>query len=135
MAMDTATWKAALAVFMSDPVPFTLAVLALMGLAWWLRGIYLKDKISALEERLRLAADEQALVTRKSSMLEVTVNKLEGQISASANLRDLATTTESVRLAVGELSHANSVLGSTLTLTSTPPTVTISSPKDGSGSV
>jgi hypothetical protein len=57
--MSIDSWKAAWGIFMADPIPFGAAILVLLGVVWWLRAFLSSERIATLEERLKLAADQQ----------------------------------------------------------------------------
>ena len=63
---------------------------------WWLRGHIAKERIATLEERLRLAGDEQQAVTREVDRLQTLIPQLPQ-----------ASTTALVAQSVNTLSTAN----------------------------
>jgi hypothetical protein len=106
------------ALFMSDAPDFILMFGIVAGavfwFAWWLRSYIGRERIAALEERLRLAADEQKPLTRQIDTLTMQIGDLTNQITQSATLPQIAVTTAVVTGTVKELTHANTVLGDTL---------------------
>jgi hypothetical protein len=122
--MALPTPQTAWTLFMSDPVDFVLMFAAVIVVVavfiWWLRGFIGKERIAALEERLRLAADEQKPLTRQIETLTAQVSSLTTQIEQSAPLPQLAMATAGVTGTIGKLSEANTTLGSTLTMTGVP---------------
>jgi hypothetical protein len=95
--MDISAWKSAWGIFMNDPVPFTAAVVILMGLVWWVRGFIGSERIATLEERLRLAADEQKAVMRDVERLKSELNQIKQEIGSHPTIdrlvEDLTTST------------------------------------------
>ena len=113
--MDATFLQKLWGLFVSNPgAVFSVigAIAAAIWFAWWLRGFIGSERIATLEERLRLAADEQGIVTRDVDRLRGQVAELTRQIDAQTPLSTLATTTARVTGTVQELATANSVLGS-----------------------
>jgi hypothetical protein len=102
-------WNKLWALFMSDPVDFLaffgVAIVAVAIFAWWLRGHIGKERIAALEERLRLAGDNQQTMTREVERLQTLVPQLPQGTSSAM-----------VAQSVNILSTANNALGTTLTI-------------------
>jgi hypothetical protein len=96
---------------MDSPMPLAIIVVAVIVATWWLRSYIGKERIATLEERLRLARDEQNIVTRQVEILKPQIAELERQIGQQ-NTPALAGVTGAFR----DLSTANSVLGSTLAI-------------------
>ena len=59
--MEWQVWKKALELSILQSVIYASIVAAavISGFAWWLRGHISKERIAALEERLRLAKEDQ----------------------------------------------------------------------------
>jgi hypothetical protein len=75
-----------------------------------------KAETAVLNERLRLAADEQTAVTRELDRLKQNFAKLDQQIERGMPVAGLASATATVSGTIGDLSRANSLLGSTLAI-------------------
>jgi ATP-dependent 26S proteasome regulatory subunit len=71
-------------------------------------------EISALNERLRLAADEQKGLTSHIEKLSVQINTLKRQIETKAEPFALANSTALVTGTMGDVTSANSALANTL---------------------
>jgi hypothetical protein len=111
-------WNAQWAVVMSAPW-LTIPLLLLAGLVglflqWWRDG--------TLRERLSLANDQRAVVTRQITKLEaqiaevrVDVANIKGSRNLIPGLDKVASTTAVLSYTVRVLQAANSSLGSTLT--------------------
>ena len=88
--MDKQSWRQAWGLFMTDPIPFgsvlLVAVSFVGGGLWYLRGFFAKSHVATLEapirtleERLRLAEDEQGRVAKE-------IERLESQNANQANV-------------------------------------------------
>jgi septal ring factor EnvC (AmiA/AmiB activator) len=87
--MDESTIERAWNAFLSAPVPLLLTAASLVGAAWWLRSFIAKERLATLEERLRLAHDEQTKVAKEAERLKEEISALAKQI-ASQTLPDTA---------------------------------------------
>jgi hypothetical protein len=119
--MDATFLEKVWGLFVSNPgAVFSIigAIGVAITFAWWLRGFIGTERIATLEERLRLAADNQKIVTNEVEKLRGYVAELTHQIEMKAPLPALATSTALVTGTIRELTTANTVLGSTLTPTS-----------------
>jgi hypothetical protein len=117
--MDATFLQKLWGLFVSNPgAVFSIigAIGAAIWFAWWLRGFIGSERIATLEERLRLAGDKQTIVTSEVEKLKSQLSELTQQIEAKTPLQALATTTARVTGTALELSNANSVLGTTLSL-------------------
>lgn len=116
--MDATFLEQLWGLFMSNPGAFfsiLAGIGAVIAFTWWLRGFIGSERIATLEERLRLAADSQKIVTSDVEKLRGQVAELTRQIESRTPLTAIATTTAVVTGTIKELSTANSLLGSTLT--------------------
>ena len=123
------------ALFMSDPpdflVMFFIVIVAVAGFVWWLRGFLVKEKIATNDQRMRLAREEQAAVSRQIEVLRSqmavagtelskaadVVARLRARADASqviAQLEKAVRTSTLASTTVGQLSDANNALGRTL---------------------
>jgi hypothetical protein len=122
--MDWPAWKRALQLLVETPELIAMAfvgVCAVFAFAWWLRSHIGQERIAALEERLRLAADEQKPLTRQIQTLMTEVASLT-QRAPPEMAASIAGMTGTVR----GIEKANIILGSTLT----PGTFTTVGPND-----
>lgn len=100
---------------MSDPINFLLIVGIVAGAVWWLRSYIGKERIAALEERLRLAADKQTVVTEKIDEVKEQVSLISQQIQGHTILvPSLLVETEKLSGTIGDLSLANTEVSGTL---------------------
>jgi cell division protein FtsB len=117
---------------MSDPVSFislfAIVIVAVAGFTWWLRHFIGKERIAALEERLRLAKDkydaataETQKLTTVSARLESEVAKLQSAFQSALpspalrpQLNSLRDTSAQIAKSVTDLSTANNALGNAL---------------------
>jgi uncharacterized coiled-coil protein SlyX len=117
------------ALFMSDPVTFILifsSVIAAIGVfVWWLRGHISKERIAALEERLRLAQDKYATVSGDITRLEATVARQDNMIAALSavaatatreRVEELARSNTAIKSELSKLTTSTADLGTTLTI-------------------
>jgi hypothetical protein len=131
--MDKESWRQAWGLFMTDPIPFgsVLFVVACFvgGGLWYLRGFIAKSHVATLEvhirtleERLRLAEDEQGKIAKEIERLESKNANQAGIINGLKNnlpprqLQALATGTSAIAGSISDLSRANTELGATLTI-------------------
>lgn len=105
--MDAAFWQKQLDAFLAAPMP-SLVFLALGAIAaWWLRGTVMQGELSAarervtvVEERLRLAAEQVQLAEKVRQQLETDLAKLERHGNETLGLIDIRTTRETADRAV-----------------------------------
>jgi hypothetical protein len=118
--MDIEAWKQAWDHFVIDPGPFGSALVVLVSAAWlgawFLRGHTVKERIAALEERLRLAKDEQESIARQAGKLlneifsqQVFIEQLRAGVTA-AKLDNLSHTSSAVVLPTQEDLQKSEVL-------------------------
>jgi hypothetical protein len=92
--------------------------------AWWFRGWVekaeksgLKEHVSVLEQRLKLAHESEQFVGRKSDELRHQVETLSAQVATKVPaLPDIAYSTATITNTAGELSRANNALAQVLTM-------------------
>ncbi len=100
---------------MSAPYVFMpLAALA-VTVGWWIGSKFAGARVEILEERLKLAVDQERFVQHARSELEKQALELRTQITAGASNEMLAATSAKVGVAINELSTANNALAVALT--------------------
>jgi len=113
---------------MSDPADFiamfAIVIASVFWFTWWLRNFVGKERIAALQERLRLAKDksdaaaaEIKRLTTVAASLESQIAKLQSALPAPAlqqQLNSLRDTSASIRKSATKLSTANNALGAAL---------------------
>ena len=131
--MDKESWRQAWGLFMTDPFPFGSVLFVIVffvgGGLWYLRGIFAKSHVATLqapirtlEERLRLAEDEQGRVAKGIERLESQNADQANAITGLKNnlsprqLQALARGTSAIAGSISDLSRANTELGATLTI-------------------
>ncbi len=110
--MDWQAWKKALELYLNTPELLGLLILvtiAVSGFAWWLRSHISKERIAALQERLRLGKEGQEHITKELDSLKLKVSRQETLIN------DLRSTGGVPRSQVELLSSANATVVSSLT--------------------
>jgi chromosome segregation ATPase len=124
--------------FASDPadflVMFAIVILAVAWFVWWFRGYLVKERIETNEQRLALAREEQAAVTKQIEVLKPQLEEARSQLSkattalveikskpaalsnAIAQLKKAEGNSTLASTTVGTLLEANNALGATLTI-------------------
>ena len=129
--------------FASDPPDFLaifgFIIVAVGGFVWWLRGHLTKERITMLnertatiEQRLVLAREEQAAVTKQIEVLKPQLGGARAQLAkataalievkskpaavsnAIAQLKEAQSNSTQASTTIGVLSNANDALGATL---------------------
>ncbi len=110
------------ALLMSDPVTFItifgVVVASVAGFVWWLRGFISKEHIEAVDARLRLASDQEKILTANLETAKKENQELRETIALIPigpqvlSIRDLANGTAS---AIDQAMVTNNELRSTLT--------------------
>jgi len=109
--MDWQGWRKALELYLNTPeliVASILVAIAIFGFAWWLHSHISKERIAALQDRLRLGKQVQEHITNELDSLKQTVSRQE------AILNDLRSTGGVPRTQVELLSSANAAVVSSL---------------------
>ena len=124
--MEWQVWKKALELSVLQSVIYTSIVAAavISGLAWWFRGYISKERIAALEERLRLAKEDQERLTNEIGSLRQKVSIQDEVIDLlrstggvpRAQVVLLSDTSATIASSLNRLEQANTNLGFTLTL-------------------
>jgi hypothetical protein len=120
-------WKKALEL-LSANTPELMSgfiVVAVAGFVWWLRGYILKERIAALEERLRLGKEDQERLTNEIGSLRQKVSIQDEVIDLlrstggvpRTQVELLSDTSATIVSSLNRLEQANTNLGFTLTLT------------------
>jgi hypothetical protein len=109
------TWKHQWEVFMSAPYVFMPLVALAVMVGWWIGSKLAGARVEVLEERLKLAVDQERYVQHARSELEKQALELRAQITAGASNETLAATSAKVGVAINELSTANNALAVALT--------------------
>jgi len=130
--MDTSNWLKALGLFLTYPVliiALFLIACAAFGFAWWLRGHIGKERIDALNERLRLATDNQQSIERQVDTLKnentkqgAIINELKTLDLANSQADKLSSANTIVQNELTKLAQATTALGSTLQIVRFPTT-------------
>jgi hypothetical protein len=115
-------WKQQWTAFMSAPYIMALPVLVAGWVGWWLRGNRsagtidgLRERISALEERWRLADDKAAASDRAKDDVEKQFQAYKAEAAAAkADTAALAAAAERVEAALVKFAAANNAVRSTL---------------------
>jgi hypothetical protein len=124
--MEWQVWKKALelSILQSVIYAFIVATAVISGFAWWLRGHISKEGIAALEERLRLAKEDQERLTNEIGSLRQKVSIQDEVIDLlrstggvpRAQVKLLSDTSATIVSSLNRLEQANTNLGFTLTL-------------------
>ncbi len=125
--MDRQAWGKALELYVNTPeliYASIFAAIAIFGFAWWLRNHISKERIAALQERLRLGKEGQEHIKneldslkQKVSLQEAIINDLRstgGVPRTQVELLNSANAT--VVSSLADLEQANTDLGETLSL-------------------
>ncbi len=125
--MDWQAWGKALELYVNTPeliYASIFAAIAIFGFAWWLRNHISKERIAALQERLRLGKEGQEHIKneldslkQKVSLQEAIINDLRstgGVPRTQVELLNSANAT--VVSSLADLEQANTDLGETLSL-------------------
>jgi len=118
---------------------FALVITAVAIFVWWYRGHLVKERIATNEQRVALARDEQAAVTKQIEVLKPQLEEARSQLAkatkalvekeksksavvsnAIAQLKEAQSNSTLASTTVGMLSEANNALGATLTRSDTP---------------
>jgi hypothetical protein len=124
--MDWQAWRKALALYANTPeliYASILVAIAIFSFAWWLRNHISKERIAALEERLRLGKHVQEHITNELQSLKQKVSLQERTINAvrstggvpRAQVELLSNANATVVNSLADLEQANTNLGLTLT--------------------
>jgi hypothetical protein len=125
--MDWQAWGKALELYVNTPeliYASIFAAIVIFGFAWWLRNHISKERMTALQERLRLGKEGQEHIKneldslkQKVSLQEAIINDLRstgGVPRTQVELLNSANATVASSLA--DLEQANTDLGETLSL-------------------
>jgi hypothetical protein len=128
--MDWQAWRKALELYVNTPELIYASIfvaIAIFGFTWWLRSHISKERIAALQERLRLGKEGQEHIKneldslkQKVSLQEAIINDLRstgGVPRTQVELLNSANAT--VVSALADLEQANTNLGETLSLAGT----------------
>lgn len=108
-------WKHQWEVLMSAPYVFMQLIALALTVGWWIGTKLAGARVEVLEERLKLAVDQERYVQHARTELEKRTLVLRAQITAGASNEALAVTSAKVGVAINELSTANNALTVTLT--------------------
>ena len=108
----------------SAPRPQTSSAFAIFGFAWWLRSHISKERIAALQERLRLGKEGQEHIKneldslkQKVSLQEAIINNLRSTGGVPRTRVELLNSANATVISsLADLEQANTDLGETLSL-------------------
>jgi hypothetical protein len=109
--MNWQAWRKALELYLHTPdliVASILTAIAIFGFAWWLHSHISKERMAALQDRLRLGKQVQEHIRNELDSLKLTASRQE------VILNDLRSTGGVPRSQVELLSSANAAVISSL---------------------
>jgi hypothetical protein len=119
--VDYEFWKDAWVVMTNAPVIIIGIAICAMGLAWYWRGYAerseksgLRARMEAIEERIKLARENEESVRQKLAIAESRAANLESEIAAATAPGTVSVTAASVVSSIKDASTANAALQSTI---------------------
>jgi hypothetical protein len=128
--MDWQAWRKALELYVNTPELIYASIfvaIAIFGFTWWLRSHISKERIAALQERLRLGKEGQEHIKNELDSLKQNVSLQETIINdlrstggvPRTQVELLNSANATVVSALADLEQANTNLGETLSLAGT----------------
>jgi hypothetical protein len=128
--MDWQAWRKALELYVNTPELIYASIfvaIAVFGFTWWLRSHISKERIAALQERLRLGKEGQEHIKNELDSLKQNVSLQETIINdlrstggvPRTQVELLNSANATVVSALADLEQANTNLGETLSLART----------------
>ena len=118
------TWKKEWTAISSAPFSMLVAIMVVGWIIWWFQGKLseaqiagLKEQVSVMEQRLKLASEQAGIANRAENELAKQIRTLGTAIEAKADNYSLSALAAKVKAKFVKLTTANNALSSTLSST------------------